>query len=255
MNIWSKRTIALAKKQDYLDRLYAVYPNEMDNREIDKDKLKEIERYYRSKDRIELLQRLLDLEKFPFKDSYISFIRTDRTAIQRNPKTVKRITDALFRMGFEKVRKGILEPKEANTRRGQQFRNWARRNFRHADLNEFIASRKGIVFLQDNERKMLDFCQTKLGLGISKRPDFVAKVNNKHVVGEAKFLSSLGGNQGRGFDDAIRLATTASGKAYKVAVIDGVLWIQAGSQEYKKIEFTEACALSVLLLESYFQKL
>ncbi len=63
-----------------------------------------------------------------------------------------------------------------------------------------------------------------------------------------KFLSSLGGNQGRGFDDAIKLASGTAGNADKVAVIDGVLWIQGGSHEFKNIEHSNVCALSALLL-------
>lgn len=255
MNPWSRKTVHLAKKQDYLDRLYAVYPREAEKRMLDPKNLEAIEVSYRKRDRIELLTRLLDLEKFPFKDSYISFLRSDRTAIKRNPKTVKRITDALFQMGFENVKKGILEPKEANTRRGQQFRNWVKQNFRYLGLEDFKKSTVGIVFLDDSEKNILDFCNTELGLGISKRPDFVAKSKGKYVVGEAKFLSSLGGNQGRGFDDAIKLASQASGSAYKVAVIDGVLWIQSGSQEYRKVEYTNVCAFSALLLKDYLSKL
>lgn len=254
MNPWSRKTVELAKKQNYLDSLYSIYPNEVEEREVDAKKLEAIETYYKKRDRIELLQRLLDLEKFPFKDSYISFLRSDRTAITRNPKTVKRITDILFKMGLDDVKKGILEPKEANTRRGQQFRNWLRRNFTHLNLADFEKSTVGIAFLEDPERSILDFCNTKLGLGISKRPDFVAKTKRNYVVGEAKFLSSLGGNQGRGFDDALKLASIASGKAYKVALIDGMLWIEPGSQEYKKIEFSDVCAFSALLLRDYLTK-
>ena len=74
-------------------------------------------------------------------------------------------------------------------------------------------------------------------------------------VGEAIFLSSLGGNQGRGFDDAIKLAANPSGRAYKAALIDGVVWIEGGSQEYKKIEHTNFYILSALLLEEFLRKI
>ena len=45
-----------------------------------------------------------------------------------------------------------------------------------------------------------------MGVGISKRPDLVAKSNSSYVIGEAKFLSQLGGSQDRGFDDGMALA-------------------------------------------------
>lgn len=251
MNIWGKRTIKLAQKKDYLDQLYFVYPSEPESRTVAPETITSIRNAYEKQDNVGLLEKLLDLEKFPFKDSYISFLRTDRSAIKRNPKTVQRICSMLYEMGFDKMKEGIVEPKEANTRRGQQFRNWVLSSFSHLPLEEFVNHKKSLTFLEDSEKKILDFCNTKLGLALSKRPDFVAKSKGKYIVGEAKFLSSLGGNQGRGFDDAIKLATNPAGKAFKVAVIDGPLWIQPGSQEFKKIEYNEVCAFSALLLRKY----
>lgn len=253
MNEWAKKTIQLTKTKNYLDRLYEIYPNDSVPRYIDNNILKSIESCFKEKNCKALLNKLLDLEKFPFKDSYVSFLRSDRTAIDRNPKTVKRICDLLFNMGFEKMTLGIIEPKEPNTKRGPQFTNWIQSHFNHIDLNAFIDHDKGIAFLKDSEKKILDFCNVKLGLGFSKRPDFVAKSDKKYIVGEAKFLSSLGGNQGRGFDDAIKLASSSSGRAYKVAVIDGVVWIQSGSQEFKKIEHTSAHIFSALLLNDFLR--
>lgn len=255
MNEWAKKTIKLAKTQDYLDCLYEIYPNDPVSRQIDFAVLDSIEESFKKRDCVSLLNRLLDLDKFPFKDSYISFLRSDRTAIKRNPKTVERICNILFDMGFDKVKDGIIEPKEANTRRGPQFTNWLKSRFNHVDLDSFINSKNDFIFLEDNEKKILDFCNTELGLGLSKRPDFVAKSKIKYIVGEAKFLSSLGGNQGRGFDDAIKLAANPSGRAYKIALIDGVVWIAAGSQEYKRIEHTNFYVFSALLLEGFLKKL
>jgi len=255
MNEWAKRTVRLAKTKDYLDRLYDIYPNDPVPRDIDGANLNEIENCFKLKDCKSLLNKLLDLDKFPFKDSYVSFLRSDRSAIARNPKTAERICGVLYSMGFEKVKAGIIEPKEPNTRRGPQFANWLKSNFEHMNLDSFIGSEKGIVFLEDSEQRILDFCNTKLGVGLSKRPDFVAKSNMKYVVGEAKFLSSLGGNQGRGFDDAVKLSSNPSGRAYKVAIIDGVVWIQSGSQEYKKIEHASFYIFSALLLEDFLSKL
>lgn len=255
MNEWSKKTIKLAKTQNYLDRLYCIYPNELETRSIYREAIGVIERLFRNKECEELLNKLLDLEKFPFKDSYVGFLRKDRSAIQRNPETAKRLCETLYDLGFEKIREGMLEPKEANRRRGQQFRNWAKESFRHVNIDAFTASKSGIVFLGGSDKEVLDFCNINLKLGRSKRPDFVAKSGIKYVVGEAKFLSSTGGNQGRGFEDAMNLAMSASGNAYKVAALDGVLWIETGSQEFKKVEHANVYALSALLLGDFFKKL
>jgi hypothetical protein len=110
------------------------------------------------------------------------------------------------------------------------------------------------VVLDGTDKEILDFCNIELSLGLSKRPDFVAKTNAKYVVGEAKFLSSSGGNQSRGLDDALKLASNTSGKAYKAAVVDGVVWIKPGSQGYKKIENASVTVFSALLLERFLKE-
>lgn len=140
MNQWAIKTIRLAKKKNYLDRLYKVYPNDPKPREVDTELLTSIEQSFKSENCEDLLVKLLDLDKFPFKDSYISFLRSDRTAIKRNPQTVKRICDTLFNMGFDKVKEGIVAPKEANTSRGPQFTNWAKDNFKLLGLESFSKS-------------------------------------------------------------------------------------------------------------------
>ncbi|MDE3057602.1 MAG: hypothetical protein KGJ59_06570 [Bacteroidota bacterium] len=43
--------------------------------------------------------------------------------MQRNSETVKRLCETLYKKGFEKVKEGIIAPKEANTARVPQFAN------------------------------------------------------------------------------------------------------------------------------------
>jgi len=255
MNEWAAKTVKLARENDYLDRLYAIYPNEPLPRTISDDVLSAIERHYNEGNLESLLYQLLELEKFPYKDSYIGFLRKDRDAIKRNPKTVKRICDTLYEMGINGIKEGVTQPKEANTRRGQQFRNWLFSKFSSVNIDEFQDSTNAILLLDTKEKKAKDFCTTKLGLAISKRPDIVAKAGKYYVVGEAKFLTSTGGNQGRGFDDAIKLATNPSGSAFKIFILDGILWIEAGSKEFKQIEYSGMTAISALLLEEFLTSL
>ncbi|MDE3057603.1 MAG: hypothetical protein KGJ59_06575 [Bacteroidota bacterium] len=73
MNPLGRRTVQLARTKNYLDRLYNVYPNEISSRRVDEDLLKEVQRLFQENRSVELLQTLLDLEKFPIKDSYVSF--------------------------------------------------------------------------------------------------------------------------------------------------------------------------------------
>ena len=117
MNLWANRTVKIAEKEDYLDRLYEVYPNEPKERYIEEKAIESIKKSYDKRNCSELLVKLLKLEKFPYKDSYISFLRKDPSAIDRNPQTSKRICETIYGMGFDKLREGVTQPKEANTRR------------------------------------------------------------------------------------------------------------------------------------------
>jgi hypothetical protein len=251
MNEWARRTLSLVNNQDYLDRLQQIYPHEEGERDVAPDVFDSIRQSFDEHNDVALLNQLLDLEKFPYKDSYIAFLRADRGAIERNPQTVQRISNKLYSMGIEGVIGGITEPKEANTRRGNQFRNWARGHFNWVGILEFQSSHNGIVMLDATELEARNFCNTVMGVGISKRPDIVAKSGRRYVIGEAKFLSSTGGNQGRAFDDGMLLATNTSGNAYKIFVLDGIHWIATGSDQYHRIEYGTAAIFSALLLEDF----
>lgn len=253
MNEWSRRTLDMVNNQDCLDRLQQVYPHEEGERDVAPSILASISQSFEDGDDTELLDKLLNLDKFPYKDSYVAFLRTDRGAIVRNPQTVRRICDRLYAMGIDNLIEGVTQPKEANTRRGNQFRYWARGHFNWVDINQFRTSQNGIVMLDATELEARNFCNTVMGVGISKRPDIVAKSGRRYVIGEAKFLSSTGGNQGRAFDDGMLLATNSSGNAFKIFVLDGIHWIQRGSDQYHKIEYGTAAVLSVLLLEEFLE--
>ena len=253
MNEWAQKTLKIVEKEDYLDKLQKVYPHEDAPREIDHQSLEEIRNAFQDKNNDVLIKKLLDLPKFPYKDSYVGFLRTDREAIKRNPETVKRICDTLYQMGINGVIDGISKPKEANTRRGQQFTNWLKKKFEFVNTGYFEKSKKGILVLDVNEKEARDFCNKVLGAGISKRPDLVAKSGAEYIIGEAKFLSSSGGNQGRAFDDGMKLAANPSGKAHKIFILDGIHWIESGSEQFNQIQFGNAAILSVLLLGKYLK--
>lgn len=106
--------------------------------------------------------------------------------------------------------------------------------------------------LDASEREAMRFCNDEMGVGIAKRPDLVAKSGRRYVIGEAKFLSDSGGNQGRAFDDGMTLAMNTQGAAFKIFVLDGIHWISPGSDQFNRIEHGTANIFSALLLEEYF---
>jgi len=254
MNPWAKRTVDLARKGDYLDQLHEIYPVEPLKRFVNPRVLNEIRNAFRKRDKVLLLKKLLDLNKFPYKDSYVAFLRKDRAAIGRNPKTVGRIHKTLVSMGIEGVIQGVTASKEANTRRGNSFKQWARKNFRFGGPKEFRTSKHGMVFLDVSDTVLRNYANSEFGAGLQKRPDFIAKTGEKYVIGEAKFLSDLGGNQARGFRDAVSVAANPAHGAIKVCILDGIVWIQSQSHLYRSIENSAIHVFSALLLKDFLAR-
>jgi hypothetical protein len=71
MNKWVEKSIVLAGKPGYLDKLYEIYPIQRGvARELDRPTLKKIKAACRSKNKITLIKTLLaGVELFPVKDS------------------------------------------------------------------------------------------------------------------------------------------------------------------------------------------
>jgi len=115
MNNWTKLSIEYANQRSYLDDLFQVYPTIPEGiRDIDEAIWTEIETSFKLKDNIALIKELLKLGLFPIKDSYIAYLKRDKSAIDRNPRTINRICGRLYEMGLDKIFKKCSEPKETN---------------------------------------------------------------------------------------------------------------------------------------------
>ncbi len=122
---WTKLSIEFANQRNYLDELFKVYPTIPEGiRDIDEQKWKAIEKAYKDKNRIELLNILLSLDLFPIKDSYVAYLKRDSSAIKRNPATVDRLYGRLTELGLDKIWERCSEPKETNRQIGPLFRRW-----------------------------------------------------------------------------------------------------------------------------------
>lgn len=254
MNSWAKKSSKIAAEQNYLDRLQEIYPSVPGSRKVSSNVLRQIRLAVKNRNRTSLLEILLDLDKFPYDESYKQFLKNDRGAIKRNPRTVDRICAALFKMGSEGIIAGVTAPKVPNQTRGHQFRTWAEKNFRFVGRSQFVKSSHGVCFLDDSDEGLRNYANSELGAGLAKRPDFVAKSGKKHVVGEAKFLSNEGGNQNAGFKDAMGVAGQVSGRAVKVAILDGIVWLKTTSY-YRQIDTSNVNVFSALLLDKFLKSI
>jgi len=260
MNKWTKLSIEYANQRSYLDDLFQVYPTIPEGiREIDNVIWESVEKEFVKKNNITLVKELLKLDLFPIKDSYIAYLKRDKTSIERNPKTINRISGRLYEMGLDKIFEKCSEPKETNRQIGPMFKDWLNRKVlgvQPVSIDEFISNNKDAV-LNASDKSMMDFANEHLNDHHNKGLDFVARFNGKYVIGEAKFLTDFGGHQNAQFNDAISTIETKKVKAIKIAILDGVLYIKGNNKMHKSISelYKDYNIMSALVLREFLYHL
>jgi len=241
MNYWTELSIEYANQRSYLDDLFQVYPTIPDGiREINEAVWDDVVIAFEEKNNTELIKKLLLLEKFPFKDSYVSFLRLDPTSFDKNPQTINRLAGMVYATGLEKLREKSSDPKETNTQMGGKFSNWINKGVLGifpVEESIFISTNENAI-LKGGDRKLTDFAKNNLGYNKNKGLDFVARFNGKYVIGEAKFISAIGGNQGTAFTDIITTITSELNGAIAIGITDGIPWIKNKSPYYRQITTT-----------------
>ncbi len=260
MNYWTKLSIEYAEQRSYLDDLFQVYPTIPEGlRDIDESAWSNVERAYKRKNNEKLVEELLKMELFPIKDSYIAYLKRDKSAIERNPKTINRIAGRLYDMGLNKIFEKCSEPKETNRQIGPMFKRWLQKKslgIMPVPFNKFISITENAI-LDGSDTEMMDFAKQELNYNRNKGLDFVARFNGKYVIGEAKFLTDFGGHQNTQFEDAISTIEEKNVDAVKVAILDGVLYIQSNNKMYKYISnpYKDYNIMSALVLREFLYQL
>lgn len=260
MNHWTKLSIEYAEQKSYLDDLFQVYPTIPEGiREIDKDKWETVERDFSRKDNEKLVSELLKMDLFPIKDSYIAYLKRDKSAIERNPKTINRIAGRLYEMGLNKIYERCSEPKETNRQIGPMFKQWLKRKslgITPVSINKFISSKEDAI-LDGTDKEMMAFAKKELNYNRNKGLDLVARFNGKYVIGEAKFLTDFGGHQNTQFEDAISTIEDTNINAIRLAILDGILYIKGNNKMYKYISnpYKDYNIMSVLVLREFLYRI
>ncbi|MCR8685652.1 hypothetical protein [Campylobacter ureolyticus] len=270
MTLWTQNSLELANNYDYLDRLYSVYPVISNiRRNLDQETINELSSMLTSPPNFErgnLLRLLLNLDIFPIKDSYVAYLRRDRSAIDRNPNTVCRIENIIVNMGLTNVLNEITRPIEANRQMGQHFKNWVNStnfNFDKTDnIDVFLNTDTLMVFI-GNDNIMLNLAKDIFGYTGNKGIDFIAKRGENVAIGEAKFLTDFGGHQNAQLNDAKNILldgsfTPCDYQIFPIAILDGVLYIQNTATRMTKNHMSEfvnnstnELIMSALLLSSF----
>ncbi len=266
MNYWTQLSIEFANQRNYLDELYKVYPISPNlRREISAESSQAIESHFLHKNNVELVKELLKLDLFPLKDSYVPYLRRDKSSIERNPNTVNRIAGNLYSMGLDIIFDRCSEPKETNRQMGPMFKNWLKSGVLGCKIcetgEEFISVKENAIYIS-SDNKMKDFAIKYLGYTrANKGLDFIAKFNNKFIIAETKFLTDFGGHQNDQFEDAIATLTSpindnCENKVIKIAIIDGVLYIKGRNKLFNFMQNnSDLTILSALVLREYLYSL
>jgi len=257
-NQWTSLSIEYANQRNYLDDLFRVYPVIPEGiRDIDEEKWKKVEEAFQAQDDIRLVKALLALKLFPIKDPYVAFLRSDPSAIDRNPKTIGRLCGRLRELGLDKIWERCSEPKEANRQMGQLFRRWLAEKtlgLPILDRASFVETDEDAI-LQGGDRELGDFARENMNYVRDKGLDLVARVNDRYVIGEAKFLTDFGGHQKNQFNDAIALLKRDEVDAVKVAILDGVLYVRNNSAMFTAVTGGRYNIMSALVLREYLHSL
>ena len=261
MNLWTQKSIDLAGQSNYLDQLYRVYPMWVNvRRELSESTQNEIRTYLNNQNGKNLLNVLLEQEIFPIKDSYVAYLKRDKTAINRNPATVSRLAGMLIEMGFDEILDKTTVPKETNRQIGPLFKNWISSGALGVpvtdDVEKFLSYQENIVF-NASDKAMQNFAKDHLGYQHEKGLDFIAKFNNKFIIGEAKFLTDFGGHQNAQFNDAITTMRAPLAESdytvQTIAILDGVLYIKGQNKMFKDLSSFKdnEVVISTVLLRDY----
>lgn len=260
MNHWMELSIEYASQRSYLDDLFLVYPTIPDGiRELNDEIWEDVKCAFQDRDNESLIRNLIRLQLFPIKDSYVAYLKRDRTALARNPATAARLSGRLYEMGLEEIYERCSQPKETNRQIGPLFKRWLKRTSLGIDpvgMDVFMSTEENAV-LDASDAEMMAFAKERLNYNHDKGLDFVARFNGKYVIGEAKFLTDFGGHQNAQFNDAIATVNASGVNATKIAILDGVLYIKGNNKMYKNItgRLANENIMSALVLRDFLYQL
>ncbi len=259
MNHWIEKSIEIVNSPGYLDRISEIYEMQINpQRPLPDSIVSELRKAFDKKDARRLIKLFIDnSEIFPVKDSYIGFLRIKEEAIDENPKTIQRIAERLYSLGFERMLQEGTRPIETNRQLGNAFKGWLPKlGYKIVDENEFLRNNNQILILKGSDKFLARFAKEELGCKLRKGIDFIIKKNGKYIIGEAKFLTTPGGEQNGGFADAESFIDEKSGKAIRIAILDGYIWLKtAGEGLHQKIKQSNDNIMSALLLKEFIDKL
>ena len=259
MNYFTELSIQYANQKSYLDDLFQVYPTIPEGiREVDEVKWAKVENAFNNRNNEEIIMELLEFDLFPIKDSYVAYLKRDPKSVKRNPNTINRLAGRLYEMGLSKIFEKSTEPKETNRQIGPLFKRWLNSpalGIPPVNLEKFISNEDNAI-LNGSDAQLMEFAKQRFNYNHEKGLDFIGRFNGKYIIGEAKFLTDFGGHQNAQFNDAISTITSEA-NAIKVAILDGVLFIEGNNKMRKYLNEAkdEMNIMSALVFREFLYQL
>jgi hypothetical protein len=264
MNKYLKETLKIVKETPYLDNLLEVYPSE----EIERGKKVEdfspnLQEIFEKKKSKKLIEELIKLKKkgfkFPIEDPYVSILSYVPQIIEKNPKTINKISEKLYKLSYEKLKENLEIPKKASRRIGPMFREWLKKKYKFVEEKDI--EKESFVFLKGGDKKLKNFAIENLKCkfeDLTKGVDFIAKLGKNYIIGTAKFITDFGGSQTGSFYEALNFVrkTEVPENVIKIGIVDGIIWFTKEGklkEEIMKIK-DEEFIFSVLLLDEFLKE-
>lgn len=262
MNKWVKKSVDTAYAPGYLDKLANIYPATPTLRKPLPNHIRESIKTLYSQNEVEkILSLLLNLttHPFPIEHPYVSLLRAQPKLINQNPEVVMKIGEILLSLGADGIIRGSERPPDLNRQMGPAFKNWLKNHFSQRGFVFLSAGAfeayQGKAFLNASDTGISEYANTKLGCRITRGRDFLVKVRDKFAIGEARFLSTVGGSQNRDVRETVSFAKDKVGNIIKVAVMDGMVWFDKGMLTVIQSLEDDEPGLSALLLEDFLDSL
>jgi len=249
--------MTLAYSDGYLDKILEIYPIRSNpNREIQFEDEIQIRQAYNEEDHtklISLLNRVVkdNKLKFPIECSYAKCLRDESLWFENNPNVIQEIGNLLMNIDINKLIKNCIVPIKSSRQLGNAFNEW---------FYNKISINPSIQTLGESRDERKRNAEELIGYnGNEKNIDVFVKISDIHIIGETKFITSSGGNQGKSFSEALKISERYSKQAGVVplSIIDGYCWRRSGEKMYRAIETSDdsQIIISALLLEELFFKI
>ena len=126
------------------------------------------------------------------------------------------------------------------------------------DLATFQTTSRDAI-LDGSDDVLKQYAIGNLGYSINKGLDFIARVNGTYVIGEAKWITTPGGNQDKSFQDAKTMIEdpNLNSNVIPIMILDGVLYLASRGKLYLNLteNYDEYNIMSALVLKEFLDSL